>query len=257
MLEIFELAKQAFIQYVGNGYQIYLLGIVILLMLYFGFKDKINKLFMVYLIVFVIVFFCPITAKIIMDYCVGRSVYWRMMWVLPVTILLAYYFTRLVTERKKEISKVLLTIAIVVLLANAGGNVLSSLSFSNILDISKVPGPVGELCAFIQNDADQKEDEEIYAVFPNELVFYIRQVNANIHIPYGRDVIRGHKKHELYDVMSVRPLDVDVLTEYMEEHAYDYLVYMVNEDPLLEQSIYEHGYIKIGEFSNYSVFYLE
>ena len=212
---------------------------------------------MIYLVVFVLVFFCPITAKIIMDYCVGRGVYWRMLWVLPVTIFLAYYFTRVVTERKNAISKVLLTIAIVVLLANAGGNVLSSLSYSKILDISKIPGPVGELCAFIQNDADERQDEEIYAVFPNELVFYIRQVNANIHIPYGRDVIRGHKTHKLYDVMSVYPLDVDKLSAYMEKKDYDYFIYNVYEDPLLEASIYEHGYIKIGEFSNYSVFYLE
>lgn len=262
MLEIFELAKKAFIQYVGNGYQIYLLGFVIFLMIYFGYKnkgkkDKINLLFFIYVCLFFIVFFCPITAKIIMDYCVGRSVYWRMMWVLPVTIFLSYYFTQFATERKKIVSKVLVTIAIVVLLANAGGNILSSLQYSKILDISKIPGPVGELCTFIQNHADQREDEEIYAVFPNELVFYIRQVNANIHIPYGRDVIRNIKKHELYNLMSVQPLDVDTLTAYMQENDYDYFVYMVNEAPKLEQSIYEHGYIKIGEFSNYSVFYLE
>lgn len=257
MLEIFELAKQAFIEYVGNGYQIYLLGIVVVLMILFGFKDKINKLFMIYLILFFIIFFCPITAKIIMDYCVGSLVYWRMMWVLPVTILLAYYFTRVATERKSKIWNGVLTIAIVVLLMNSGGNVLASLESAESLDVSKIPGPVGELCNFIQTDADQKEDEEIYAIFPNELVPYIRQVNANIHMPYGRETLKYNKPHEMHDVMSVRPLDVQRLTTYMAEYDYDYLVYNVYGDPLLEEELYQFGFMKIGEFSNYSVFYLE
>ncbi len=33
--------------------------------------------------VFFIIYLFPVTAKIIMDFCIGELVYWRMLWLLP------------------------------------------------------------------------------------------------------------------------------------------------------------------------------
>ena len=69
-------------KYWGNGFYVYLLLAACLYFLVFGRKKERARILSGYIVVFLAVFFCPVTAYIIQK-CIGRSVYWRVLWVLP------------------------------------------------------------------------------------------------------------------------------------------------------------------------------
>ena len=76
--------------YNGTGMQMALF-FACLIYLFFQKKEKEKRfLFLGYTLLFFLICFFPVTAKIIMEVCIGKSVYWRMFWLLPVTIVTAY-----------------------------------------------------------------------------------------------------------------------------------------------------------------------
>ena len=84
-------------KYWGNGFYVYLLLAACLYFLVFGRKKERSRILSGYIVVFLAVFFCPVTAYIIQK-CIGRSVYWRVLWVLPAVPLIAYAGTCLVKK---------------------------------------------------------------------------------------------------------------------------------------------------------------
>ena len=66
------------------------------------FREKIKKpdtILLVYLVISLAVFFCPITAKIIQK-CIGELVYWRVLWIVPSVPVIAFAMTEFLKERK-------------------------------------------------------------------------------------------------------------------------------------------------------------
>lgn len=84
-------------KYWGNGFYVYLLLAAFLYFLVFGRKKERSRILSGYIVVFLAVFFCPVTAYIIQK-CIGWSVYWRVLWVLPAVPLIAYAGTCLVKK---------------------------------------------------------------------------------------------------------------------------------------------------------------
>ena len=60
-------------------------------------KNERSRILSGYIVVFLAVFFCPVTAYIIQK-CIGRSVYWRVLWILPAVPLIAYAGTCLIKK---------------------------------------------------------------------------------------------------------------------------------------------------------------
>lgn len=107
--------------YNGKGWHVALF-VLALVFLWLGTKEKEHKkLFTGYSILFAILYFCPVTAKIIMKYCVEEQVYWRMLWLLPIPLVLAYAGVQLIQKFSKKTAKagVFLLLAVVLI---AGGN---------------------------------------------------------------------------------------------------------------------------------------
>ena len=84
-------------KYWGNGFYVYLLLAACLYFLVFGRKKERSRILSGYIVVFLAVFFCPVTAYIIQK-CIGRSVYWRVLWILPAVPLIAYAGTCLIKK---------------------------------------------------------------------------------------------------------------------------------------------------------------
>ena len=88
MREAIAVTLDAWQKYWGNGFYEYLLAVAGLYFLIFGRKKQKAKELLLYVAVVLIIFFCPVTAWIIQK-CVGGSVYWRVLWILPMTPLIA------------------------------------------------------------------------------------------------------------------------------------------------------------------------
>ena len=64
-------------------------------------NKKSTKYLIPYTVVVLAVFFCPISAKVIQK-CIGSTVYWRVLWLLPVIPLIASAMTEFLKERKNK-----------------------------------------------------------------------------------------------------------------------------------------------------------
>ena len=72
MLEYVKIAIEKLLLYLGDSWQ-YGVFLAALLYLLFSKEDKKTKrLFVGYTLALLAVFFCPVTAKIIMDFCIGK-----------------------------------------------------------------------------------------------------------------------------------------------------------------------------------------
>ncbi len=89
--EVFDLIKFFWKHYNGKGFYLYLFLGCMVLLLFLRERRKYNRYLFWYCIGGLILYWIPYTAKIIMDYAIGKTVYWRMFWLLPITFVIAYF----------------------------------------------------------------------------------------------------------------------------------------------------------------------
>lgn len=101
-MEMKEVLKQSvnfWQSYWGNSLMPWLLLAAVFFLVIFRRKKKSTKYLLFYLFLVLALFFCPPAARIIQK-CIGSSVYWRVLWLLPVVPVIAVAMTEFLKERK-------------------------------------------------------------------------------------------------------------------------------------------------------------
>ena len=131
-------------------------------------------------------FICPLTARIIMKYCIGGFVYWRMFWILPTSVIVAYVAVSVCTAGKKNDSGCMCSILLMALIIVTGKNpyVGGQAIYQKAVNMQKLPADACQISELIA--ATRAEGETALAVMPEDLVGYVRQYDASIRLLYGR-----------------------------------------------------------------------
>ena len=95
--------------YWGSSIFPYLLVIALLYLLIFKHKKKTTRYVLAYVFLMLFLFFFPYTAKIIQK-CIGENVYWRVLWLVPSTSVIALALTEFIRGRKSFLQPVLLVL---------------------------------------------------------------------------------------------------------------------------------------------------
>ena len=257
MLEYFKVALQKYNEFQGGGAQmaIFWFSALMLLALPKFRGSKIIENLLKYTFLFMLVFVCPVSAGIIMKFCIGESVYWRMLWLLPEVIFIAYFFTKLVMERTGIKRWVLLALC-VVFVASTGTGFFRYIKPTRIGGINKLPNETIAVCEALQADKAKRGEKEIRLIVPDGLVCSIRQYDATIKMPYGRAVLKGEKKHLIHDALAQTPVSFDLLAYLAGLYDCNYLVYPLSEDGSSESSLQKVGYESVGQLDGYGLYYL-
>lgn len=258
MSEILHDVKMMYDLYNGTGAHLALfLGCLFLLIFC---KTKSNRKIAVfwagYSIVLLVIFICPLTAKIIMDYCVGPEVYWRMLWIFPIGIVLAYVGTEIIARQKHIVMKVMALLAAVAIIVVTGSNIMTGMKLADSWNNTKLKPEVLSVCEALEEDAQQRDEEEITVIVPNELLCYIRQYDAAIKMPYGRDALRGNCWNPICDVMQQAEPDCALLAQLAREYGCNYLVYHAFNDNV-RMNLEAEGYEAVRTADQYIIYYLE
>lgn len=252
MLEIIKTAIQQYYEFNGTGLHIALFLFSILYLIVAKDEKDNRKLFVGYTVVFAAIYLCPITAKIIMKYCIGELVYWRMFWLLPMIIVLAYVLAKWQGKAETRIQSIGFLAAAVAVIAITGSFVYSANNFSKAENANKLPPATIHICDIIQKDAGK---EEVKVLVPNELLCSIRQYNANIKMPYGRNALKGQKlgvnQQQMYDMMTNGVSNWDDLAYVLKDSQCNYFVYLSG---LGTEELVANGYEKIAETDGYSIY---
>ena len=238
-------ALKLFQEYMGTGL-IKIWFLISLLYLWLTEKRKhIRVMFLYVPLVLLLVFFNPLVAKLVSGLADGE-IYYRILWLLPVTPVIAYttvdFCGKLVGYRKY----VGIT-ATLILFMLSGSLIYRNPYFQKAENVYHVPTSVVDIC-----DAIEVPGREVMAVFPGELLQYVRQYSNVVCMPYGRNIVvsKWIVQNDLYDVMEQETIDAAELAELAREERCAYIILPESKNLVgrLQDQEYEefarmHGYV--------------
>ena len=206
---------------------------------------------------FAFIYWCPITSYIITHYCVGSDVIWRMFWILPSTIYIAYMIVdALERARKKRKYLMILGILAAVVWLN-GSTIYTTKNFPEADNPYKISSVTMQIADIIKADAKEKWIENRGVIVPDDMVNQIKQYDGELRMPYGRDMLRNQDKNE--DARLIHYMvnhlfkfeDVCYMRELSLKGNYQYLVCTQGFD---HDILTEAGYHYVDGVGDYDVF---
>lgn len=183
--------------YNGNSFLIPLF-LIALCFLWGMEKDRKVRVVLLYLVAALsAVFLCPVYAWIGMK--IDEDVYYRVLWSLPMGLLVCYSVVRLMAHLKRFGTKALIFLmAVLVILINGDLVYTKTLHFKAV-NAYHIPQQVIDVA-----DAIRLDNYKPIAVLPAELLPYLRQYTADILTPYGRNMMEPawNFQNALYDAME-------------------------------------------------------
>lgn len=224
-----------------------------LVFLFFQEKETYKRILLVYLPAFWIgILFLPITYKIIAE-VIDSELYYRFFWMLPMTLVIAYALVQAYHLYQGAYKK-LAAVGMVAVLALCGDFVYNNWRYSTAENEYHVPQSIVDICDLIH-----AEGREVMAVFPTDMLQYVRQYDSTIVMPYGRNVLVPDWKinHPLCDVMEEEALDGKVLGETAAIYNCVYIVVEENREVTgdLSGDLALSGYELKAEMHGYHIYY--
>lgn len=259
MRSVIEAAIVHFQKFTENGIYLGLFFMAVLYLMAEKKEQENRKLFCGYTIVFAVLYWFPITAYIIMKYCIGELVYWRMFWILPIWIVIAYVLVEWQWKiEKKSLQYLFFSIAAGVLIF-CGKPVYNSANFQKAENAYKIPQIVIELCDAIEADAKEAGIEEIKAVVPIEWITQIRQYDAAIGMPYGRNAVKREKMNKrdtyIFETIVSSNYEWERFAQALKEEKCNYYICQANFEASKE--IEKYGFKETTEIGSYKIYRLE
>ena len=186
-------------------------------------RQELRIIFIYVPVILLLLYFNPLFAQVVYN-VVGDEIYYRILWLLPVTVVIAYVCVSIYGELS-GIRKELFAIVAVGLIVISGNFIYNSPLFGKAENLYHVPDSVVEIC-----DAIQVPGREVLAVFPAELLQFVRQYSPTTCMPYGREAtverwVGYNYYEELYEEMEKpHEVDIELLAPLVREAGCHYVV---------------------------------
>lgn len=234
-------------EYIGSG-MIAGLFLAAVIFLFVTEKNKITRIVFLYMPVLVLVlYFFPPFASIVYNFA-GEEIYYRLLWLLPVTPVLAYAAVKIL-ESCEGIKKWIVGIVLGGIVILSGSLVYKSPYFSKAENRYHVPQAVVDICEAIEVDG-----REVMAAFPMELVQYVRQYSPYVCMPYGREILieRWNFKDELYELLNAEVLDAELIVRSAREKNCHYVIF--SEEKTVMGSFEDYEYELFDVVDGYVIY---
>ncbi len=237
-----------FNSYAGWGL-IFFYYLAALIWLFVTEKRKERRILFVYMpLVVLLLFFNPWIARLIIRFS-DEEIYYRLLWILPVTVTLAYALTEIVARFKGKL-RIALIAAFSVMIMIGGRLVYTDAGYSLAENEYHVPQAVADIC-----DAIVIPGREVRAAFPAEHLVYVRQYTPLVVMPYGWDDIKnygGASDEVLRDLMEGENTEAEELAERGKATQCHYLI--LGSDRKLIGDLTDHGFEKYAEIDGYVIY---
>ena len=234
-------ALETFQKYMGSGL-VLIWFLFSLVYLFFREKRKSRRILFVYVPVILLVLYFNLLFTKFFFLFLGDEIYFRLCWLLPVVLVLAYTVLSVLQElagKKKRVFAVAACLLIVV----SGKLVYSNPLFERAENIYHMPQEVVDIC-----DAIEIEGREVMAAFPDEFLLYVRQYSPLVRMPYGR----GDTYDGFYRLMNREEIDADELAGYAKEWSCHYII--LPEKTVIMGSLEKYGYEKLEPIDGYVIY---
>ena len=237
---------ELFRKYMGSGL---IIGWFLLSIVYLFLKEKRKQrriLFIYVPTVLLLLFFNPLFAGLVYSFeDMNYPVYWRILWLLPVTMTIAYTVVSICGTIKGRI-RIFAAFFMMLLIMISGSFIYQNEGFVKAENIYHMPQTVVDIC-----DAIKIEGREVMALFPDELLVYVRQYSPVVCMPYGREIYELDN-NELRTLMQERIIDAKKLAELSKGYLCHYLILPKNK--ILKGSLFDYGYILFDTIDEYVIY---
>lgn len=240
-------ALKLFQEYMGTGL-IMIWFLISLLYLWLTEKRKhIRVMFLYVPLVLLLVFFNPLVAKVVSGLADGE-IYYRILWLLPVTPVIACAAVDFCGKLAGYRKYVGITVALILFMVS-GSLIYRNPYFQKAENVYHVPMSVVDIC-----DAIEVPGREVMAVFPGELLQYVRQYSNVVCMPYGRNIIvsKWIVQNDLYDVMEQETIDAAELADLAREEQCAYII--LPESKILVGRLQDQEYEEFGRMHGYVIY---
>lgn len=244
---MWKIVTKLFREYMGTGLTVilYLISLV-----YLWVKEErryVRLLFVSVPVILLLLFFNPLFAGVLYRLG-GEEVYYRVLWLLPITVTIALAAATLygnLPDRRRMVFALAAAAGIMV----SGSCIYSNPYFQKAENLYHVPDSVVHLC-----DAIRVRGREVQAVFPLELVQYIRQYDPTICMPYGREmtVERWNQWDDLLYEMEAEEIDLSRLAPLTKEAGCHYII--LPEEKEIIGNPAEYAYVEFIRTDGYVVY---
>jgi len=208
-------------------------------------------------IVILFFYFNPLFAAVVYGVA-GSEIYYRILWLIPITPTIAYACVQIYGELK-GFKKGLWILASAAVISVSGSFIYSDPFFRKAENLYHVPTDVVEACDMIEVPG-----REVMAVFPTELLQYVRQYSPVVCMPYGRDITVERwnyentlfdgwdKAGELYEAMEAETIDVARLAP-LASGAYCHYIILPSDKQIIG-AVGDYNWVWYGATENYVIF---
>lgn len=232
-----------FVNFIGgrSGMLHFLLFAAALVCCFFLGKEERKRFFWPSVFVFAF-FFNPFFYKYVgMRFLSG--VYWRLLWMLPISFALAYTLIKLAYKVKKDVLRIAVVVVACVCILVTGRPVFSKDTYSERENVYELPNAAIEIADFAEA---WMQDWKETLIVPNELLCSIRQYSSVACLLYGRnaegfisDIAEDEAK--VYEEMSKEEPDVGLITEIARSRGVRYIVFNTSFHKIPDD-LSEYGY---------------
>lgn len=248
MAALFSKTFEIFKAYNGTSLHM-LLFFIGLVYLFLTERNKSRRTLLVYASVCLLVlFFFPLFAAFVLR-VMDEETYYRILWLLPVNVVVAYASVKDIIRRKSIWQKLVSGILAALVIMQGGTYVYAHPTFvkaENLYNLPQMVVDIGEVL--------EPEEGWVMAAVEPELLPYMRQYSSNIHMPYGREMLVGRweRYHPMYDLMTAEVIEPEPLYEQIERNFCDYLV--LRQNHAIHGSLEDYGAEKITSVSGYDIY---
>lgn len=240
-----------FRQYMGTGMIVtwYLLSLIYLWIC--EKKRHVRILFLYVPLILLLVYFNPLCVKLVHG-VVGSDIYWRILWLLPITATIAYasvcVYGRMARDGRRLAAN-LFALCMAGALAVSGSFIYNSPRVSRAENLYHMPDSVIHIC-----DAIQVPGREVMAAFPLELTPYVRQYCPVVCMPYGREmVMKSWNNHNpLCDALEQEVISMEEAVPLSREAQCHYIIFREGQELTADPE--EYGWIRYAEMDGYVIY---
>ena len=199
----------------------------------------------------IVMFFMPFTRAVYEKVGMEDGTYYRVLWLVPMGVDVAYAFCRLF-ERRRKLGLVVATLVVVVL---SGFNlVYRSQYITKAENRFHIPTAAIDICNLI---APKEGEARVRAACPPELVYFIRQYNTDIMLPYGRDYVEAQWDYwnAVYEQMNIEPggsYNIEALLETTRQQKCTYVVLNMSVPTDIDPTT--QGLVLLAQMDGYSIY---
>lgn len=242
--ENIEIIKQTFLEFQGSGMYIALFFIS---MLYIYLKEdnkKVKALLVYFPIIILLITLNPIFNKIV-GKIFTSTVYWRVYWMLPLGLVIAYAAVQFINTENEKSKKVIATIGIIITIMMSGNLVYNKENYKKFGNLYKVPDEAIEVVEIIRQGDEKKKK----ALTSEQLVAYIRQVDASIELAYKREPT-GYLDNEFVQTMH-SGISENIVKMALENDC-NYIV--LDRGLVINVELHYFGFERIAETENFIIY---